>query len=381
MRRALLSLLIGAALLAGIPAQAFWNSRDSNYNVAISSGATYTGPIDIVASPTAWYGLRAGSGAIAAAGTQKLVNVRRASDNVACDFLVASNGGFGVTTATCNSSTQGGITPAAFAGTDASCTGSMVGTTTLTISACSSGTLNVNDPISGAGITQPAYITAIGTCASPPGTCTVNVAQTFASEAVIAQVAMFVTELYDQTGNNYHLTQSTAANQPQLLPSFSNGMPVILSTVGPAQILSNTSFVATAQPFSMSAVGEMSGSAAGGAGMVSVSTAALTQMGWYTSSTLFGMKVSNSGFQAGSGLAGVLVSAQGVFNGASSVYSVNNVETTGTVGAGSTSTEIDMAVSNVSVKYTCEGGLWPVAFNLTQRGNLYANEHTYWGTP
>lgn len=47
MRRALLSLLIGAVLLAGIPAQAFWQSRDSNYNLA-AGGA----PVD--PATTAW---------------------------------------------------------------------------------------------------------------------------------------------------------------------------------------------------------------------------------------------------------------------------------------------------------------------------------------
>jgi hypothetical protein len=101
----------------------------------------------------------------------------------------------------------------------------MVGTTTLTISACGSGTLNKGDTITGAGITQPAYITAIGTCASPPGTCTVNAAQTFSSEAVTAQVAMFVTEVYDQVGTK-HAVQATAANQPKLATSCLNSLPL-----------------------------------------------------------------------------------------------------------------------------------------------------------
>lgn len=58
--------------------------------VAVSS---YTGPIDIVASPTALYSLRAGSAAIAAAGTQNIVDLRRASDNATCTATIAASGG------------------------------------------------------------------------------------------------------------------------------------------------------------------------------------------------------------------------------------------------------------------------------------------------
>lgn len=333
-----------------------------------AAAVTYQGPGDIVSGATAWYGLRAYNAAYAT-GSNNAINVRRASDNSTSNIVILANGKLDIATAN------------TFAGVDATASATATASTTLNLTSASS-TPHVGSTITGTGVTQPCYIVSVGSFAGGTGTVVVNAAQTLAAVSISMQYALFVTEAYDQSGNNYHLTQSTAANQPQLLPSFSNGMPVILSTVGSLQILSNTSFVATAQPFSMSAVGEMSGSAAGGAGLVSASAAALTQMGWFTSSTLFGIKVSNSGFQAGSGsLAGVLVSAQGVFNGASSVYSVNNVETTGTVGAGSTSTEIDMAISSASVKYTCEGGLWPVAFNLTQRGNLYSNEHTYWGTP
>lgn len=44
MRRASYFLLIGAALLVGIPAQAYWQSRASNYNQAVSSGCSPVSP-------------------------------------------------------------------------------------------------------------------------------------------------------------------------------------------------------------------------------------------------------------------------------------------------------------------------------------------------
>lgn len=65
---------------------------------ASGGGSSYTGPIDVVASPTAIYALRAASAAIAAAGTQKIVNVSASGTtpaNVTCDIIVASDGGLG----------------------------------------------------------------------------------------------------------------------------------------------------------------------------------------------------------------------------------------------------------------------------------------------
>jgi hypothetical protein len=75
-------------------------------------------------------------------------------------------------------------------GTDAICTGT-ISETTLSVTSCSFGTLHVNDTIAGTGIIQPAYITVIGSCASPPGTCTLNASQTVgAAETIPAQPPM-----------------------------------------------------------------------------------------------------------------------------------------------------------------------------------------------
>ena len=63
----------------------------------VASPPAYAGPGDIKTF-TAWYGLRAYTAAIAAAGTQKLFNARRVSDGEKCDFLVATSGGIGLST-------------------------------------------------------------------------------------------------------------------------------------------------------------------------------------------------------------------------------------------------------------------------------------------
>ena len=60
--------------------------------IIIATAYSYTGPLDIVSGATAFYSLRAGSGAIAAAGTQPIIAMRRGSDNATCTAIVATSG-------------------------------------------------------------------------------------------------------------------------------------------------------------------------------------------------------------------------------------------------------------------------------------------------
>lgn len=75
--------------------------------------ASYVGPGDIVSGATVFYSLRAYTAAIAAAGTQKLVNLQRSSDSHTCDVLVATSGGMGLT-ANCSTGGDNGQTSIAF---------------------------------------------------------------------------------------------------------------------------------------------------------------------------------------------------------------------------------------------------------------------------
>jgi Alpha-L-arabinofuranosidase B, catalytic len=74
--------------------------------------ASFTGPGDIVASATAFWGLRAYNAAYATSNG-KLVNVVRASDSHTCDLLAASTGGVGLT-ANCSSGADNGQSATAF---------------------------------------------------------------------------------------------------------------------------------------------------------------------------------------------------------------------------------------------------------------------------
>ncbi len=364
--------LLGLWVLTMLPAEAWLQSRDSNYNKSVSAGASYTGPGDVVSGATAWYGLRAYNAAYAT-GSNKSINVRRASDNTTQDINILSSGALDIATAN------------TFAGTDASCTGSMVGTTTLTISACSSGTLHVSDTLTAAGATYPFYITGIGTCASPPGTCTVNAAQTFASEAVTAQVAMFVTEAYDQSGANActgttacNATQGTAANQPQLLPSCINSLPC-LNPMG-TQTLVASNFSSLSAPVSISTVVDCIGTAAsyGILGLGTSSTGLLGNCSLGASSTI----ATGPGGATATAAQGVWHSVEGDFVSSGTPFvNIDGVATTGSSGSpvfiNNTLFAFHSGASPL-VGQLPEIGIWPVAFNSTQYGNLCKNKQLYY---
>jgi hypothetical protein len=188
-------LLACALLLAAlVPANAGAGSRDSGYNRCVpfpcsGGGGSYTGPLDIVSGATFCGALRACSSAIAAAATQKLINIRNIATSETCDVIVATNGGFG-NVANCSGSSSG-LTPAAF-------------------------------------------------CALSSSSCV-------------------ITEIYDQSGNGFNATQSTAGSQPALVLSCINSLPYINFTTV-SQSLAEAATISVAQPFTFFNVVNRTGS-------------------------------------------------------------------------------------------------------------------------
>ncbi len=84
MKRILLALL----LLIAPPANAYWQSRDQT---SIAAVASYTGPGDVVASASAFWGLRAYNAAYAT-GLNKLANICLPADAVCADATSDANG-------------------------------------------------------------------------------------------------------------------------------------------------------------------------------------------------------------------------------------------------------------------------------------------------
>ena len=204
--------------------------------LGVSVAAAYTGPGDVVSGALGWWGLRAYNMAYAT-GSNNAANIRRASDNSTTNIVILSSGAFDIATAN------------TFAGTDATCSGSTSGSSkTIAFTGCSS-TPTANDTVSGSGITQPSLIVGCGTFVAGAGSCTLNAAQNISvAETVTMQVAIYVTELNDQTGTGNNLTQGTNASQPQLLPTCSTGLPCFYFPTSATYYL--TTSISQVQPFS-----------------------------------------------------------------------------------------------------------------------------------
>lgn len=365
-------------LTSAAVAQVIGDGMGSPYGGS-KAAVTYTGPGDVVSGATAWYGLRAYSSA-QIGGTQKAVNLRRASDNTTCDFDINTSGNLGGTDSGCG--TGVGLSLAAFATQDATCTGT-IASTTLTCASASS-TPHTGSTLTGAGLTQPSYIVSCGTFTGGAGTCTLNVAQTVSvGETITMTYGLFVTEAYDQTGNGSNATQATAGSQLQLLPTCISAKPCMNGVSSATQYLQGT-IASITQPYSYSAVTERTGNTSSFGGIISNRSSAGT-------STYF-----NNSTNSVSGFGGASVTAtasdlslhaiQFIVNGASSAINVDGTNTTGNFGTQTGSTTISFGVDSTFATphyitgYLGEGGDWPIAFNSTQYGNLCHNQFLYWGT-
>lgn len=332
------------------------------------SPSTCQGVGDIVASWSGFYGLHSYNGAYAT-GSNNAVNYRRASDNATQNGVILSNCSFDIASAL------------TFAGTDATCTAT-ISVTTMTVTACASGTLHVNDQIAGVGVANPTIITAIGTCAAPPGTCTLNQASTVSvAETVTATVALFVTEAYDQTGNTRHLLQATAADQPQLLASCVAALPCIYCGGSPQVLTAGSNFTPSTGVMSLSVVGERT------AGFTSASTifatvgASFNLMGGQTQANRWRFIGGTSGNLVVSD--SVIHVVEGAINGASSAGYVDNSSASLSLGSSTTAGRPSLCATSAGTQYFTgyigEAG-WIDATALTsgQAGSIFTLINGYW---
>lgn len=356
----------------------------SSFTITVASG--YTGPGDVASGAYYWGGLR-GYSAAYSTGSNNAATVRRASDSTTTNIVILSNGNFDIATAN------------TFAGTDATASCS-ISATTATCTGASS-TPNIGDTITGAGVTNPCYATAVGTFTGGSGTVTVAGPTTTSPCGTVSpavtmtfQVAMYLSDLYDQSGSGNHATQGTAGNQPQLFPNCGthfNNLPCMQGRASlDAGLLITGSTVSVAQPFTVSAVamritGNSSYGSVFGCGNLSGSTSPV-QAGFNNSS-------GHTFIDAGTVVAGPAEtdgsshSLQYVFNGnGSSSINVDNSLT------GSLSPGTDGCVSGTSSQYmyvlggnrlfgfTGQVGMWTSALSSTVQGNICHNDYGYYGT-
>ena len=340
---------------------------------ALDAGGSpsYTGPGDVVSGATAWYGLRAYNAAYAT-GSNKAINIRRASDNTTTNIVILSNGNLDIATAN------------TFAGTDATCQGSTTGlSTTIAFTSCSS-TPNAADTVSGTGISQPESIVSCGSFVAGAGTCTLTTAQNIAvAETVTMQVAMFVTEAYDQSGNSRNILQATVADQPQLLPLCVNSLPCMTFVGATPQGLSGGTLPSQAVPWTMNGVAKENPTSGATEDIISTSGSFENLMGFLGTNLLGGNAGSN--FSAAASTNNVWHAASFIPNtGTTGLVNIDGVQSTGTTGtnnltARGTTINLGTGGSGSLTGSITEAGIWPSGFSSGNQTLVCKNQQAYYG--
>ena len=352
---------------------------------AVAVAASYVGPGDIKPFDM-WWGFRAYSAAYATAGGP-CATIRRGSDSSTLTINATASGA-------CDAS---GI--AAFAGTDAVCTGSISGGAvglppkwaTLTITSCSSGAIHWGDQIFAPQYPLPLYVTCTAiepldcntgyTGTGGAGTYQVNTNEALPTATITFQVPLFAATLNDQTGNGHDLVQVDTTKQPLVLYPCRENRPCT-STQSGDWYLGASSFTTIHNPFSISAVALNYPFAASFTPVIG------------TGGQTFLAFDNNATFQAACEGGGVVINAPQaenephsllcVLNGAFSVLYVDGTYISGTTGTANLTAPHWQ--SNFIANIACcgqnyEGGIIESAVNSTEAAQLLSNQSAFWGTP
>lgn len=221
------------------------------------------------------------------------------------------------------------------------------------------------------------------TCADLNSDANGNLVITTIGGSSCSVVTCTVKTLYDQTGNSNDITQATIASRPVLTVSCLGGKPCLTYVAG--QSLVKTSFnggVDVAQPFTIVAAVNDTGTSTGGGGILA--TKAANAAGLYANDGA----VNTIEAFAGSSL--VVTAANntwhtfgGVFNDASSNMNVDGVDNTGAAGTraffnNAATLGSDPNGSNF-VGTIAETGLWPSGLSSGNLSSLDVNASAYWG--
>jgi hypothetical protein len=198
-----------------------------------------------------------------------------------------------------------------------------------------------------------------------------------AANAHCASTNCFVVTLYDQSGNARHLTQPTAASQPQLIFSCQGALPCLQAV----ELLNlNAASVTPATGVgSFSAVGIRTA----GVGLC----AFIRQNGNNNrlqayNANLWRVAGGASGFVAATATDNVWHAAQGVINGAASVLNIDGAETAGTTTGNVTAGLPGLSGATTTTCRYGEAVFWDnYALTSGERTALAGNQRSFWGTP
>ena len=196
-----------------------------------------------------------------------------------------------------------------------------------------------------------------------------------------------VQTLYDQSGNGFDLTQSTAANQPQLLFSCLGFAPCLYFTGSASQVLVNTGVTSIAQPNTVEMVGERTANFTSEMDAFSaLSSGFVGQVnGWWgTANWLFVYAGTNSVYYEPFADQ-VLHAMVFVNNAASSMAYIDGTSQSAsqTPGTDITYTTLSMGgnaaqATHYMTGYMTEMGIWGLGMNSTQAKALVANQQANW---
>jgi hypothetical protein len=195
---------------------------------------------------------------------------------------------------------------------------------------------------------------------------------------------LFVVTLYDQTGNAIHITQSTAANQPELVLNVLGSFPSIRGPAGShAKRLSATWPTTDAQPWSLSAVARRTSDISSYGTILSVD-ANVSGLWFHVSSA--GVVLVASGpllLDSGNATESTFHSVHGLGNGASSAVQVDsNASGIGSTGLSSIQNAVGLVGDGTNTEAlrgdVLEGGVW-ISNISSSFTSLAANQQSYWG--
>lgn len=194
-----------------------------------------------------------------------------------------------------------------------------------------------------------------------------------------------VKTLYDQTGANKcnsntspcDLTQSTIALRPVLTFSCSGSLPCMTWTITQT-IKSATGISAAAQPISISAVSERTGSTTSFSDITSGDPSGGTQFG-FASTTNTALLYGGSVATKSSVNDNAIHAMQGLLNGASSVIYVDGSSSNVSAGTNAPSSSFCMGNCNNGLAgISMEAGWWS-GDKSASFSSMNSNQHSYWG--
>jgi hypothetical protein len=342
-----------------------------------SVSSSYVGPGDLVPNAVAWYGLRAYRFNNALNQTT-VASIRRGNDNATSTVALKTDGTLNIASAI------------SFAGST-TCTGTASGSTTLTLTGCTLGLIAGQTLTSTGGtgsFTQPAYCVSVGSFSGGNQTCTMNTAQTVTGVTVTGVYPLYITTLFDQTGNGFNLTPKAPGlvGQPQLLPICVGGLPC-MSFSGAQNLGLNGACAITGVPYFMDTVVNQTASSGGAlvfAGCYRPGTGEANAIYFSDINTAY---IGNGGSLSATASGGVAHSIQNTsaFFGNSTI-TIDGTDTVGDAGNHAHGDQFGMSIGSgvfpgnwgYLTGYITQAGVWRQPSSAAQRNALCANNKAYW---